>query len=59
MLYDGQPTVHSEEKYPQFMLRTENDTLEPVEGPVPVDTRSNVRIVFESLFEMIANSFKK
>lgn len=59
MLYDGQPTVHSEEKYPQFMLRTENDTLEPVEGPVPVDTRSNVRIIFESLFEMIANSFKK
>lgn len=59
MLYDGQPTVHTDEKYPQFMVRTEDGTLEPVNGPVPVDTRSNIRIIFASLFEMIANSVKK
>lgn len=59
MLYDGQPTVHTDEKYPQFMVRTEDGTLEPVDGPVPVDTRSNIRIIFASLFEMIANSVKK
>lgn len=59
MLYDGQPTVHSDEKYPQFMVRTEDDALEPVEGPVSVDNRSNVIIIFASLFEMIKNSFTR
>lgn len=59
LLYDGQPTVHTNEKYPQFTVRTEDGTLEPVEGPVPVDTRSNVQIIFASLFEMIKNSVKK
>lgn len=59
MLYDGQPTVHSDEKYPQFMVRTADDSLEPVDGPVPVDTRNNIQIIFASLFEMIKNSFTK
>lgn len=59
LLYDGQPTVHTNEKYPQFTARTEDGTIEPVEGPVPVDTRSNVQIIFASLFEMIKNSVKK
>lgn len=59
LLYDGQPTVHTNEAYPQFTVRTEEDILEPVEGPAPVDTRSNVHIIFASLFEIIKNSVKK
>lgn len=59
LLYDGQPTVHTNEAYPQFMIRTAEDTLEPVEGPDPVDNRSNIHIIFSSLFEIIKNSVKK
>lgn len=59
MLYDGQPTVHTSEKYPQFMVRTKDDTLAPVEGPVEKDTRSNVQIIFASVFRMIKISFTK
>ncbi len=59
LLYDGQPTVHSNEKYPQFMTLTEDGTLEPVEGLKPVDNRGHVVIFFSSIFEMIKNSFKK
>ena len=57
MLYDGQPTVHTSEKYPQFMVRMKDDTLAPVEGTVEKDTRSNIHIIFASVFQMIKNSF--
>ncbi len=59
LLYDGQPTVHTNEKYPQFTVRMEDGTLEPVEGLKPVDNRGHIIIFFSAIFEMIKNSTKK
>lgn len=59
LTYDGQPTVHSNEKYPQFMTLTSKDRMEPVKGLKAVDSRGHVIIFFSSIFEMIKNSIKK
>lgn len=58
ILSDGQPTVHSEDKYPQFM-EIKDGKLVPVEGVREKDTRSDERIIFDSLIALMKDSFKK
>ncbi len=55
ILFDGQPTVSSDERYPQFM-EIRDDKLVAVEGPREKDTRSNIRIVFDSLVILIKDA---
>lgn len=57
ILFDGQPTVHSDEKYPQFM-EIRGDTLVAVEGEKEEDNRSDVRIIFDSLVYLLKDAIK-
>ena len=52
--YDGQPTVWSDEKYPQFM---EKDGLIPVSPETVTDDRSDEEIFFGSIVDLIKESF--
>lgn len=52
--YDGQPTVRTEEKYPQFM---EKDGLAPVSPETETDSRSDEEIFFSSIVGLIQESF--
>ena len=58
ILFDGQPTVTSSESYPQFMEIRE-DKLVAVEGAIEKDSRSNIRIIFDSLIILIKDSINK
>lgn len=54
--YDGQPTVRSNKQYPQFMA-VSGDALLPVEGAKPTDSRSDKKIIFDSLITILKESF--
>lgn len=54
--YNGQPTVHSDAQYPQF-LKLEGDNLVPVDTTEEKDGRSNGEIIFSSLLTLIKESF--
>lgn len=58
ILFDGQPTVRSSKKYPQFMEIKDNQ-LVPVEGAREKDERMDEVIIFDSLVTLIKESFKK
>lgn len=53
--YDGQPTVRSSKKYPQFMVESEGD-ISPASGKVSVDDRSDEEIIISSAFTLIKES---
>lgn len=55
--YKGQPTVHSNKLYPQFMMLTGSDELKPASSDLPVETRMDEDIVIISIFNMIKESF--
>lgn len=55
--YKGQPTVRSSKSYPQFMMLTADDTLEPANSELPVETRSDEEVIFTSAVEVIKESF--
>ena len=57
ILFDGQPTVHSDERYPQFM-EIKGGEMKPASGAREKDNRSDERIIFESLITLIKESFK-
>jgi len=54
--YDGQPTVRSDEKYPQFMEEGESGLI-PVIPETAADDRSDGEIFFSSLIGLIKESF--
>lgn len=54
--YDGQPTVWSDEKYPQFMQEGE-DGLVPAKPKAETDNRSDEEIIFSSVIDLIKESF--
>lgn len=54
--YNGQPTVHSDTQYPQF-LKLEGGNLAPVEATEGKDEKSNGKIIFSSLLTIIKESF--
>lgn len=54
--YDGQPTVWSDEKYPQFMAEGENGLI-PVNAKTITDNRSDEEIIFSSVVALIKESF--
>ena len=56
--YNGQPTVHSDVKYPQYM-KIGDDKLEPVDGLKPAETRSDIEIIFSSLWILINDALAK
>ncbi len=58
ILFDGQPTVTSNEAYPQFM-EIRDDKLVAVEGAREKDSRSNIRIIFDSLVILIKASINE
>ncbi len=56
--YDGQPTVNSADKYPQYM-KISGGKLAPVSGDAFVETRSDEKVIFSSIITLIKDSFKK
>lgn len=54
--FNGQPTVHSNPDYPQF-IKHNGDTVIPVEQADVKDTRSNEKIIFSSIIALIKESF--
>ncbi len=56
--YDGQPTVHSNEKYPQFTDIVDGKVV-PVTAPMATETRSNNEIIITSIIALIKESFAK
>ncbi len=58
ILFDGQPTVHSNEQYPQF-LEEKDGVLSGTDGSEFKETRSNIRIIFESLAAMIKEAISE
>ena len=61
LLSKKQPNVKSMTKlgYSQFMYNDEDGNLVNITEPVPVETRSDERIIFDSLRTMIKSSFTK
>ena len=57
ILFDGQPTVHSSERYPQFM-QTKEGELVPVDGPRAAESRGNLEIIITCALSLIKDSFK-
>lgn len=55
ILFDGQPTVHSNETYPQF-ISVRNNELKIVTSSDETETRSNARIIFDSLVYLIKDA---
>lgn len=53
--YDGQPTVWSDEKYPQFTEKSENGFI-PVSPETITDNRNDTEIFFSSLISLIKES---
>lgn len=58
ILFDGQPTVNSNPDYPQFM-EIKDDKLVKVEGAKEKDTRSNGRIIIDSIIILIKDAVNK
>lgn len=58
ILFDGQPTVHSNEAYPQFM-EIKDDELIPVDGPREEDGRNHIRIIIESIIFLVKDAIKE
>ncbi len=58
ILFDGQPTVHTDKKYPQFM-EIRNGELIPVEGAREKDNRTDEKIIFDSIIALLKDSIKK
>ena len=58
ILFDGQPTVHSNPDYPQFM-EISGEELKAVEGAKEKDKRSNERIIIESIIILIKDAINK
>ncbi len=56
--FDGQPTVHTNSKYPQFM-QNGGDVLTKVKGKPTAESRSNVEIIFTSLIELMKETIKQ
>lgn len=54
--YNGQPTVHTNNNYPQFM-EASDEGLVPVKGNPSEDTKSNEEIIFSSIVTLIKESF--
>ena len=54
--YKGQPTVRSNELYPQFMMLTGSDELKPASRDLPVETRSDEAVIFASIITLIKES---
>lgn len=57
ILFDGQPTVHSSEQYPQFLYEKDG-VLTAVDGKDSEETRSNIKIIFDSLSYMIKDAIE-
>ncbi len=55
ILFDGQPTIHSSEKYPQF-ISVEDNELKAVDVPDKEETRSNLKIIFDSIIYLIKDA---
>lgn len=55
ILFDGQPTVHSSEKYPQFM-QIKDGELVPVDEPRAAETRGNLEIIITCALSLIKDS---
>ena len=55
ILFDGQPTVHSNELYPQF-ITVKNNELKAVDSAEEKETRNNFRSIFDSLVYLIKDS---
>lgn len=55
ILFDGQPDVHSNEKYPQFIVEKGGD-MTAVSGEDEIETRNNFKIIFDSLIYLIKDS---
>ncbi len=53
--FNGQPTVHSNPAYPQF-IKNNGDTVIPVENEDIKNTRSNEAIIFSSIIALIKES---
>ena len=53
--YDGQPTVWSDEKYPQFTEKIKNGFI-PVSPETITDNRNDTEIFFSSLISLIKES---
>ncbi len=58
ILFDGQPTVHSNELYPQFM-EIKDGKMKAVEGAREEDSRSSIRIIIESLIMLFKDATAK
>lgn len=58
ILFDGQPTIRSNEQYPQF-LEEKDGVLCGSDGSEFKETRSNLKIIFESLAAMIKEAISK
>lgn len=56
--YDGQPTVHTNEKYPQFM-EVKDGNLVSVKGADAEESRSNCEIIFSSIITLIKETAAK
>ena len=52
LLYDGQPTVHSDANYPQFKEYEDGD-ISPVEEPENKTEQTLLQKFLEALFEII------
>lgn len=55
ILFDGQPTVHSNPDYPQFM-EIKDEKMKAVEGERKEDTRSNGIIIITSIITLIKDA---
>lgn len=55
--YDGQPTIHSDEQYPQF-LEDKDGVLTAIDGNEPEETRSNIKIIFDSIAYLIKDAIE-
>lgn len=56
--YDGQPTVHSNEKYPQF-TEIKDGNLHLIDITAKESEKSNCEIIFSSVVTLIKESFTK
>jgi hypothetical protein len=58
LLYKGQPTVEKMTAYTQFMINDSEGKLVNVTGPDAPDNRSNAKIIFDSIGDMITAKIK-
>ena len=58
ILFDGQPTVHSSEKYPQFISFKGNE-INVIDTPDEQENRNNIKIMFDSIVYLIKDTIAK